>query len=310
MQDGEAYTRVLSVRGRSGAVLALEPSVGESPPHIVACLQTCLPQAGLLQVEHLATDSPNENLLAELTNVCPNLKALSLDPTHAAMKYEQALVGKRSAGSRLLRSFFVKFTAHDPNVESNIWGPFYAGGPVPEVRQEANLRQHILDVSMSKARARRILQSAEQLLIWPTRIQFIEAVAALAALHSDDMQKKIDGSKFTVAKFLYKLTAADKVEWLTNNLRYRQFLPASRRILLPSGTTANEALHAELSAWYKQVQQMHRSTLALKLGTQTIGKLLSHQTALHWPTTVQMPHAMVLAAATTKPLCRSNAKAE
>ena len=31
-------------------------------------------------------------------------------------------------------------------------------------------------------------------------------------------------------------------------------------------------------------------------------KLLSHQTALHWPTTVQMPHAMVLAAATTKPL--------
>ena len=85
----------------------------------------------------------------------------------------------------------MKFTAHDPNVESNIWGPFYAGGPVPEVRQEANLRQHILDVSMSKARARRILQSAEQLLIWPTRIQFIEAVAALAALHSDDMQKRL-----------------------------------------------------------------------------------------------------------------------
>ena len=105
-----------------------------------------------------------------------------------------------------------------------------------------------------------------------------------------------------MAKFLYKLTAADKVEWLTNNLRYRQFLPASRRILLLSGTTANEALHAELNAWYRQVQQMHRSTLALKLGMQTIGKLLSHQTALHWPTTVQMPHAMVLAAATTKPL--------
>jgi hypothetical protein len=89
------------------------------------------------------------------------------------MKYEQALVGKRPAGSRLLRSFLVKFTAHDPNVESNIWGPFYAGGPVPEVRQEANLRQHILDVSMSKARARRILQSAEQLLIWQGCIQMI-----------------------------------------------------------------------------------------------------------------------------------------
>ena len=42
---------------------------------------------------------------------------------------------------------------------------------------------------------------------------------------------------------------------------------------------------------------MRRTTLVLKLRVQGLGKLLAHQTALHAPTTMQMPHNLLLAAA-------------
>ena len=84
-QDEEAYNRVISIRGRAGAVLGLEPSAGETGAHIAECLKRCLPSAGLVQVEHIASDAPSNKLFTDLKMVCPNLRALSLDPTHAAM---------------------------------------------------------------------------------------------------------------------------------------------------------------------------------------------------------------------------------
>ena len=197
----------------------------------------------------------------------------------------------------------MKFTSHDPAVLANIWGPVYDGGaPPPFNEQEKMLRSNILDGSMSKARARRVVENADTLLLWPTRIQFLEALAALAVSFPGDTVRKLDGTKLTVAKMLYNLTSGDKTEWLFNNLRYRQFLSPASRLLLPSGTTSNEALRAELNAWYRQVQKLHRSTLVLKLGIQSFAKLLGHQTALHFPTTSQQPHHVVLAGAAAKPL--------
>ena len=303
VQEPEAYTRVLSVRGRTGAVLGLEPAAGESSQDISSCLTKCLPEAGLLQVEHIASDSPSTKLFRALKEICINLEGLSLDPTHAAMRYEQALGGKKSRGSHLLRSFMTKFTTHDPAVTSNIWGPWYQGGAAPPLTaQEQALRHHIQERSFSKIRASKVLVAAEKLVAWPTRIQFVEALAALTAAHPEDMGRKLEGTKMTVGKLLYQLTDAEKMEWLFNNLRYRQGLPPEVRMLLPSGTTSNEALHAEMNGWFRQVQAMHRTTLVLKLQVQGLGKLLAHQTALHAPTTMQLPHSLVLAAASCRPL--------
>ena len=73
-------------------------------------------------------------------------------------------------------------------------------------------------------------------------------------------------------------------------------------MLLPSGTTANEALHAELNGFFRQIQSMHRSTLCLKLQILRLGKLLSHNLALYSPTARQMPGAHVLARRLGEPL--------
>ena len=281
----EACTRVVTLRGRSGAVLGMEPVHSESGADLRACLLKALPEEALQQVQHVATDNPSKQLLEDLRVACPKLTGVSLDPTHTAMKYEQALGGRKSAGSSLVRSLMAKFCSHDPALEGNIWGCMYMGSnPVPLSAQEVRVREHILTSSWPRARSARILA----LSVWPTRLQFVEAIAALSATHSTDMTRKLEGTKLNVARLLYNITSAEKIDWLFNNLRYRQVLPAVVRQLLPSGTTSNEALHAEMNTWFRQVQAMHRSTLQLKLQIQSLAKLLAHQTALHSPTASQM----------------------
>lgn len=294
--DRESFYRVISVRGRSGAVLALHPSQGEQAEQLAKILQEALPQDALTQVRHIASDCPSAKLFTEMSRVFSHLEGVSLDPTHGAMHYEQATNGRKTAGSYLLRALLRKFCSFDPCITANIWGNMFTGAEKrPLLPQEHTLRELVLTGGMSLRRARGVLKKAESLNVWPTRIQYIEALAALAATNSADLSRKIYGTKITVGKILYQLASADKAEWLFNNLRYRHFLPQNVRLLLPSGTTSNEALHAELNNHFKQIQALHRSTLQLKLRILRLAKLLAHNTALYSPTTRQIPSSHVLA---------------
>ena len=69
----------------------------------------------------------------------------------------------------------------------------------------------------------------------------------------------------------------------------------SANVLMPTGTTSNESLCAEINGWFRQTQCLHQSTLRLKLSILVLGKLLSHNTALYSPTARQMSSGQVLA---------------
>ncbi len=97
-------------------------------------------------------------------------------------------------------------------------------------------------------------------------------------------------------------TASDRIEWYLNNTRMRYAIAPSKHSLLPSGTSANEALYAEINNWFRQVRMMHQATLTLKLRVLTLSKQLSHNAALYSPTTRQMPNSVVLARVASRPL--------
>eukprot|EP00435_Cladocopium_sp_Y103_P025845 s3264_g6.t1 len=291
-----AMTRVISIRGRTGAVLGLLPSVDESPAELCRCIRESLPDEGLLSIRHVATDAPSKKLHGELATMLPNFEGLSLDPTHAAMRYEQATGGRKTEGSMLLRCFMSKFCGYDSSADPKIWGPMFDGNFACQLSpQEQSLRQQIETSSMSKAKAARVIAEVKPLQIWPTRIQFVEALASLSSTFKSEMTRKLEGTKMTVARMLHSLASPEKMEYLFNSLRYRHTVPQHIRVLLPSGTTANEALHAELKLFFRQIQSMHRSTLTLKLNILRLGKLLSHNLALYSPTARQMPAVHILA---------------
>ena len=64
---------------------------------------------------------------------------------------------------------------------------------------------------------------------------------------------------------------------------------------MPSGTSSNEALHSEVKGWFLQTQQLHQSTLQLKLKILQAAKLLPHYAALRFPTLSQASCSILLA---------------
>ena len=161
------------------------------------------------------------------------------------------------------------------------------------------------------------------------RLEFIEALAALSAVFSEDMSRRVTGANQSVAHILWCAAEPDRCEWFFNNIRYRHtlssglscsligprdhvsfsktctpaaFLVAGRKILafLPSGTASNEALHAEVKSWFLQTQQMHQGTLCLKLSILGLAKVLPHVSAVHHPTISQLSSQLLLARITAR----------
>ena len=94
-----------------------------------------------------------------------------------------------------------------------------------------------------------------------------------------------------------RLHAACRIGWYLNNQYVRASLSSAKAALLPTGTTSNEALHAELNNTFRQVVRLHRSTLLVKLRVFHVAKLVAHTTALASPTLRQNPQGVLLARA-------------
>lgn len=301
--DASSYFRVITVRGRTEAVLAMFPTHGEGAVELRECLAEMFPAEGLAQVRHVATDCPSAKLLAELRQIMPALQGLSLDPTHLAMKFEEAKGRIRTQSTSALRMLLRKFSAIDSAIHASAWGPYFTGDDrLSLTAPERALREHILSGGMPKKKAREILDRAKEQTVWLTRHDYIESLAALSSTFKDDVGKKLPKSGKKMCHLFWSSATPDNLEWLFNNLRFKHSLTPSQQLLLPSGTTSNEALHAEINNWFRQIQAIHRSTLRLKLQVVVHAKLLSHTAALYNPTARQMPGAHVLSRRLGKPL--------
>ncbi|CAE6958368.1 unnamed protein product [Symbiodinium sp. CCMP2456] len=123
--DEVGWRRLLTVRGRSGAVLLLHPLQSGSSEHVAAALQENFTSKQLESVQYVATDSPSGKFFSEMLMVCPNIRSMMLDPVHLAIVYEHGFWNKKSPGSKQLRKFPCKTTALDTEAGENCWGSFY-----------------------------------------------------------------------------------------------------------------------------------------------------------------------------------------
>ena len=89
--------------------------------------------------------------------------------------------------------------------------------------------------------------------------------------------------------------AAERLEWQLNNYRLRSRMQSTKLSLLPSGTSSNEALHAELNNWFRQHVAIHQATLRIKLMVLTFAKQLAHTNTSENPTMKQERQSTVLA---------------
>jgi hypothetical protein len=148
---------------------------------------------------------------------------------------------------------------------------------------------------MSKSRAQKMLKEMDFDAPFFSRVSFIRALAAVCSIFDREVARKVTGANKEVYKVLWSACAPDRIEWLFNNTRVRHMLSGSRLLMLPSGTSSNEALHAEINAWTRTINSMHRSTLAIKLRFVTYRKLLAHYMAVCFPFSKITCESIVLA---------------
>ena len=92
------------------------------------------------------------------------------------------------------------------------------------------------------------------------RIDWIRSVAALVAVHREDVERVCPGPNRKTRELLHTETACQRTEWYFNNLRMRHMIAESRLTLLPVGTTSNEALRHQTNNWFRETQKTHKST--------------------------------------------------
>jgi hypothetical protein len=86
--DASSIRRVLSVRGRTGAVVALLPLISESSDCVSDAMDGNLSRKAKDQVRFIACDNPSTKLLASVSKIFPSLEIMCLDPVHLPIVYE------------------------------------------------------------------------------------------------------------------------------------------------------------------------------------------------------------------------------
>ena len=304
--DNEALRRVLTIRGRTGAVLAIKLIKSEEATEIAQCLEEVMSVSARNQVHYLTTDSPSHKLMQHLKVVLPSLKGILLDSVHLAIVYEYAQWRKRTPGSKVLRRLLHRFTQVDFARQPSAWGPFFDGSyPLELTREESRWRSQIKHWTRSESHAKNILEKIEvddsnkPIL---TRVTFIEGIAAICALRAKEVERKVTRYNKEVRGVLWSACAPERLEWLFNNQRARHAMSNSQIALLPSGTTSNESLHAEINSWTRVNREVHRSTLHLKLNSIFFGKQLGHHIATFYPHARQTPEGLLIARGAAAPL--------
>ena len=301
VKDDQALRRVLTVRGRTGAVLLTDLARSEAAADIAEVFLKAVPKQVLEQVEGVASDQPSSVLFEELRVVCPRMQCLYLDSVHIVIAYNTSFWHKSTPGQVVLRRMQAKFQKVDPTSAGGKedWGAYYTGAtPARLSSSEEMLRAMILSGDMAKARAVAVLNGLDDSRPWYARRDYIEAMAALSAAYPAEMQRKTYMQSRLIGQVLHAYTAPEKLEWLWNGLRMRHSMPSSMLSLLGSGTSPNEALHSEINRWFRNQPEVFPSTLALQLQIGRLGKLLAHNAAMYRPTFRQCEHSVVLAAST------------
>jgi hypothetical protein len=93
------------------------------------------------------------------------------------------------------------------------------------------------------------------------REDFTKSIAALVALYPKEVNKT-DTTGKKLKYTLWNATEPSKIEYMLNHVRIRHTLTAKERALIPSGTTSNEALHAEMKMWSSNTQGAHQAIVS------------------------------------------------
>jgi hypothetical protein len=86
--EKDSLKRVITVRGRTGAVLLMLAVKSDNAEETALAISENFSITACGQVKYIAVDNPSSKLINELLPSMPNLSIMALDPVHLAIAYE------------------------------------------------------------------------------------------------------------------------------------------------------------------------------------------------------------------------------
>ena len=299
--DGAALRRVLTLRGRTGAVGFIKLIQDEKAENIADSCIANMPVNARQQVVAVACDQTSRALYLQLLVVFPGMRILYLDPVHLCIVYNNCHYKKMTSGQVYLREIMNKLNKVDPAHLPTFLGPVHDGVAEPPFSHaETFMHTHIEFGTMPVTQAESIRRELSPNSPFRTRLEFISALASLTSLFWSEVKRKSHVKSSTLARVISNAAAPDRAEWYLNGSRYRHELQSSVLSLLGSGTSSNETLHREINNWCSNQPEVHRTTLEMQLHVNSFSKLMTHNTALYSPGLRQMSQQEVLSALSAK----------
>ncbi len=156
------------------------------------------------------------------------------------------------------------------------------------------MRDRILDSGLSLARAQHILNTLDGEAPWYSPMEYITAMAALSRVYDGEMQRKTVQQGRPICSLLRSATDPERMGWFFNGIRMRREMDPCMVSLMGSGTSPNEALHAEVNRWFRNQPDIYSTTVGMQLRVCHLGKLLTHNAAMYAPTLRQMDQQSLL----------------
>ena len=96
--EDEAVYKMMTVRGRTGALVAVQGIKSEAASNVAQVLEARITADQRDQTVHVASDSPSSERFRVLRTVLPRLETLSLDATHICMAYQHCHSQQKTNG--------------------------------------------------------------------------------------------------------------------------------------------------------------------------------------------------------------------
>ena len=109
------------------------------------------------------------------------------------------------------------------------------------------------------------------------------------------MQRSLGKHQTKLRRVLELAGTPARYGWYANNVALRSSLPMPVRTVVATGTAGNEALHATMRTAMRQVYDVHRPVLRLKLDLFGHSHQIAHDAAIQTPPPPQMHRYAVFA---------------
>ena len=277
---GEAHA-LHSFLGKTGACpgLAAEKSEG------LACFKSAsckaLPLDCRAQTRMIFSDSPSG--LERCTDIYPNLEGLAADPLHLAIRVEATSGERRTPLSRRLLALHAKFLVPTE-------GQIYHGSDL--VHGPAGVWD--LAAPCTRGADHTMRRYFEQ--PYENHQQYINDLMDAVEQYKDEIALSRTNAKGkTTLQIIQNAAAYEQYAYLQHGSVLRGRRTAMDRELLGWGTASNEALHKEVKTVFAVVTHQHESSMQAKTTLFSINKLLAHNSAAYWGTTIQRKQPVLLA---------------